>query len=176
MECFSLNYFVNSAIVFLSGHLPGPEGDAIQLVIFRPARPEPLENQLLSGGSRSSQRIHPPGEFAFQIGSLILVDDPLFRQLVDHRGHFRQFITSFLLYLDLLQVTDCITGSFTVIAVTIPALFSLPYIFFRCLVICHELDIFRTAKVSPYTGNTKKITFFFRPGLTQPIIPADAAG
>jgi hypothetical protein len=83
------------------------------------------------------------------------VNDAFFSQLVDHRGYFRQFFTSFLLYLDIPQIPDRITGGFTIVTITIPALGGLPYIFFGCLMICHVLDIFRTAKVCPSNKNSK---------------------
>jgi hypothetical protein len=105
----------------------------------------------------SSQGIHLAGELALQIGGLVLVDDAFFSQFVDHGSDFGQLFACFLLHLDLSQVPDRITGGLAIVAITIPALVGLPYIFFGCLVICHELDIFRTAKVRRCAGNTKKI-------------------
>jgi len=152
MECFNLNYFMNAYILPSIGST-GPV-QSFQSSRRPPGRPV-RSDVLLGGSSGSTQGIDPPGKLPLQVRRLVLVNDPLLSQFVDHRGYFRQFFTSFLLYLDLLQIADRITGSFAVIAVTIPALFSLPYIFFCCLVICHELDIFRTAKVRPLAGTTK---------------------
>src|ERR1700754_2464714 len=89
----------------------------------------------LLGGS--SQRIHFFSQLALQVCCLIFVNNAFFSQLVDHRSYFRQLFPCFLLPLDRSQITDRVTGGFTVVTVTISALFSLPYIFFGCLMICH---------------------------------------
>ena len=81
----------------------------------------------------SSEGVDPASQLAFQVRSLILVNNALFGQLVDHGGYFRQLFASFLLPLDLSQVTDRITGGFAIVAITIPALGGLPYIFLVAL-------------------------------------------
>lgn len=128
----------------------------VQQPILRPALRE--VQRLFSRG----QRIHLPGKFALQVCSLILVNDPFFRQFVDHGGDFRHLLTSLFLFLNGPQVADCIPRRFPVVLITIPPLFSLPYILFGCAMISHELDNFRTAKVRWFTRTTKS-----PPGIPQ---------
>lgn len=116
---------------------------------------QPIFVRLLRSGG---ERIHLPGQFALQIRRLVLVNDPFLGQPVDHGSNLRQLLARLLLLLDGPQVTDRIPCGLAIVLITIPALFSLPYIFLGCLVISHELDNFRTAKVHLITGNSK----FFR--------------
>ena len=83
------------------------------------------------------------------------MDNAFFSQLVDHRGYLGQLLPGFFTPLDRPQVTDRVTSGLAIVTVAIPTLVGLPYVFFGCLVICPELDIFRTAKVGPCTGNSK---------------------
>jgi hypothetical protein len=101
------------------------------------------------------QGIHLPGQLALQICRLILVYNTLLGQPVDHGSNLRQLLTGRLILLYSPQVTDRIPRGLAIVLVTIPALFSLPYVFLRCLMISHEHDNFRTAKVRAFTGITK---------------------
>ena len=83
------------------------------------------------------------------------MDNAFFSQFIDHAGDLRQTFTRLLLILNNPQVTDRISRGLAIVAIAIPTLIGLPYIFFGCLMICHELDIFRTAKVSLIAGITK---------------------
>ena len=101
----------------------------------------------LLGSGRSTQAIHLASQLALQVRCLVLVDNAFFSQLVDHGSYLGQLVPSFFTPLDRPQVTDRVTCGLAIVTITIPALVGLPYVFFGCLVICHELDIFRTAKV-----------------------------
>ena len=102
-----------------------------------------------------SQRIYLPGQLALQVRRFVLVNDPFLGQPVDHRSNLRQLLARRLLLLDSPQFTDRIPRGLAIILITIPALFGLPYIFLGCLVISHELDDFRTAKVRSKPRTTK---------------------
>ena len=111
-----------------------------------------VQRPILSPGL---QGIHLPGQFALQICRLVLVDDTLLGQLIDHGSNLRQLLAGCFILLDRPQVTDRIPRGLAIVFVTIPAFFGLPYIFLGCLMISHELDNFRTAKVRAITGITK---------------------
>lgn len=109
--------------------------------------------RLLSGSS--VQAVDLTSQLALQICCLISVDNAFFSQLVDHGGNLGQLLASFFTPLDRPQVTDSVTRGLAIVTVTIATLVGLPYVFFGCLVICHEVNNFRTAKVSLITQNTK---------------------
>ena len=81
-------------------------------------------------------------QFAFQISRFILVNYPFLSQFINLGSHGGQFFTSFLLHFDYPQITDCVAGCLTIVAVAIPAFICLAHILFCSLVICHELGIF----------------------------------
>lgn len=76
-------------------------------------------------------------QFAFQVGSFILMNNATLGQLVDHRGYFRKLLTHFFTF-QRLEIADRVTGGFAVVFVPIPTFCCLTHIFFRCLVISHS--------------------------------------
>lgn len=57
--------------------------------------------------------VYFPGQFTFQVGGFILVNDATFGQFVDHTCYVRQLIRH-LFSVSRFQVADSITGGFAV--------------------------------------------------------------
>lgn len=109
--------------------------------------------------------IQPLGQLAFQVAGFVLMYNATFCQLVDHRDHFRSLFTRSGLVAQSLEVTDGITGSFSVIAVSVAALGRLTHIFLCSLMISHEFSIW-TAKVREKEENLfSEDEIFFSPRL-----------
>ena len=88
-----------------------------------------------------SELVHAPGELALQIARLVPMDHTTLGELIDHCYHRRRLLTGSGLVVHFLEVADSVTGSFTIIAVTLTTLGGLTHIFLSCLVICHVLLI-----------------------------------
>ena len=95
------------------------------------ARAQPIKKTLRN-------RIHLLLQLALQIRSLILMNNPTLRQLVNHSRYLRQLLPGTLLIIARPQLTNGITRSLAIIFIPFPALGSLTHIFLRSLVISHS--------------------------------------
>ena len=75
---------------------------------------------------------------ALEVGSLVLVDDTLCCELVQHSGHLRKFLLSLFLVCSLPQSLDGVAGSLCIIVVMLLALCGLAYALVCTLMICHK--------------------------------------
>ena len=93
-------------------------------------------------------------QFALQVSRFVSVDNTAFGQFVDHAGNIREFFTHFFSG-GRFQVTDRITGGFSVILISVTTFSRLAGILFCCTVISRLVFNLRSAKVGGQALSTK---------------------